>query len=118
VWIDKCGLLMATAVPELATATIWPVSDPVRIGIFGDFNSEFRSHHAINESLRHAALKLGIDLESEWLPTPSLLAPDAEKVLESFDGFWASPGSPYKSFDGMLKGIECARRRDWPFVGT
>lgn len=94
------------------------VSDPVRIGIFGDFNSEFRSHHAINESLQHCARKLALDLESEWLPTPSLLSPDAEKVLESFDGFWASPGSPYKSFDGMLKGIECARRRDWPFVGT
>ena len=29
-----------------------------------------------------------------------------------------APGSPYKSFDGMLKGIEFARRRDWPFLGT
>ena len=28
------------------------------------------------------------------------------------------PGSPYKSFDGMLKGIEFARERDWPFLGT
>jgi CTP synthase (UTP-ammonia lyase) len=42
----------------------------------------------------------------------------AEKILESFDGLWASPGSPYKSLDGMLKGIEFARRRDWPFLGT
>src|SRR5256884_6393265 len=31
---------------------------------------------------------------------------------------WAAPGTPYKSFDGMLKGIEFARRRDWPFLGT
>lgn len=31
---------------------------------------------------------------------------------------WAAPGSPYKSFDGMLKGIEFARSRDWPFLGT
>jgi CTP synthase (UTP-ammonia lyase) len=38
--------------------------------------------------------------------------------LESFDGIWAAPGSPYKSFDGMLKGIEFARTRDWPFLGT
>ena len=50
-------------------------------------------------------------------PQPSC-APDAQKKLESFDGIWAAPGSPYKSFDGMLKGIEFARRRDWPFLGT
>jgi CTP synthase (UTP-ammonia lyase) len=94
------------------------VPEPVRIGILGDFNPAFRSHHATNQSLEHSAKKLGIEVESVWLPTPSLLAPDAEKTLETFDGLWASPGSPYQSFDGMLKGIEFARRRDWPFVAT
>ena len=44
--------------------------------------------------------------------------PGTQKMLESFDGLWASPGSPYKSLDGMLKGIEFARKRDWPFLGT
>jgi CTP synthase (UTP-ammonia lyase) len=90
----------------------------VRIGILGDFNPEFRSHHATPDSLQHAADKLGLKVESEWIPTPSLTGTNAEKILESFDGLWASPGSPYKSFDGMLKGIEFARRRDWPFLGT
>jgi len=94
------------------------VSDAVRIGILGDFNPEFRSHHATPDSLQHAAHKLDLKVESEWIPTPSLIGTDAEKTLESFDGLWAAPGSPYKSFDGMLKGIEFARRRDWPFLGT
>jgi len=94
------------------------VTEPVRIGILGDFNPEFRSHHAINDSLQHAARKLGIAVESAWLPTPSLLEPNAATTLESFDGLWASPGSPYNSFDGMLKGIEFARVHDWPFLGT
>jgi CTP synthase (UTP-ammonia lyase) len=94
------------------------VSDGVRIAILGDFNPEFRSHHATNDALQHAARKLNLKVESEWLPTPSLVAPGAEKTLESFDGLWASPGSPYKSFAGMLKGIEFARRCDWPFLGT
>jgi CTP synthase (UTP-ammonia lyase) len=94
------------------------VSDAVRIGILGDFNTEFRSHHATADSIQHAAHKINLKVESEWLPTPSLIAPGAEKVLEKFDGLWASSGSPYKSFDGMLAGIEFARRRDWPFLGT
>jgi CTP synthase (UTP-ammonia lyase) len=94
------------------------VADTVRIGILGDFNPEFRSHHATNDSLQHAATKLGLKVESQWLATASLLEDSAKKTLESFDGLWASPGSPYKSMDGMLKGIEFARRRDWPFLGT
>jgi CTP synthase (UTP-ammonia lyase) len=94
------------------------VTPGVRIGILGDFNTEFPSHHATNSSLQHAARKLKLTVESEWIPTPSLTADDAEKKLESFDGLWASPGSPYKSFDGMLRGIEFARRRDWPFLAT
>jgi CTP synthase (UTP-ammonia lyase) len=94
------------------------VADPVRIGILGDFNPDFRSHHATNDSLQHSAKKLGIEVEPVWLPTPSLLAPETPKILEAFDGLWASAGSPYKSFDGMLKGIEFARVHDWPFLAT
>ncbi len=94
------------------------MSHAVRIGILGDFNPEFRSHHATNDALQHTARKLKLEVDSQWIPTPSLTAADSEKTLESFDGLWASPGSPYKSFDGMLKGIEFARRRDWPFLGT
>jgi len=95
-----------------------PVTSAVRIGILGDFNAEFPSHHATNASLQHAAKKLKLNVESEWLPTPSLTAADAEKKLESYDALWASPGSPYKSLDGMLRGIEFARKRDWPFLAT
>ena len=94
------------------------MTDAVRIGILGDFNPEFPSHHATTNSLQHAARRLNLSVESEWIPTPSLAAAGAEKILETFDGLWASPGSPYKSADGMLRGIEFARRRDWPFLGT
>ena len=94
------------------------MSDPVRIGILGDFNGDFRSHHATNDALQHAARKLHMEVESEWVPTASLAGEGATKALEGFDGLWASPGSPYKSFDGMLNGIEFARSRDWPFLGT
>jgi len=94
------------------------VSNAVRIGILGDYNPDFRSHPATTDSVQHAAKKIGLKVESEWIPTPSLTPNSSEKILEGFDALWAAPGSPYKSFDGMLKGIEFARRRDWPFLGT
>ncbi|MFZ0480160.1 MAG: hypothetical protein WAL71_13530 [Terriglobales bacterium] len=94
------------------------MTELVRIGILGDFNPEFRSHHATIDSLQHAAHKIGIHVESTWVPTPHLLNAGANGILDSFDGLWASPGSPYKSFDGMLKGIEFARVHDRPFLAT
>jgi CTP synthase (UTP-ammonia lyase) len=94
------------------------VTEPVRIGILGDFNPELRSHQATNDSLQHAARKVQIEVESEWVPTPSLLEPGAAARLDSFDGLFGSAGSPYKSFDGMLKGIEFARVHDRPYLGT
>jgi len=62
------------------------VSESVRIGILGDFNPEFRSHHATNDSLQHAARKLQLKVESAWIPTASLLDPSALATLESSDG--------------------------------
>jgi CTP synthase (UTP-ammonia lyase) len=94
------------------------VSETVRIGILGDFDPKAPNLPAVEKSLQHAATKLELAVKAEWLPTPSLLEPGAQKQLESFDGIWAAPGSPYKSFDGMLKGIEFARSRDWPFLAT
>jgi CTP synthase (UTP-ammonia lyase) len=86
----------------------------VRIGILGDFNPEFHSHHATNACIEHASAATNLPVLTEWVPTPSI----NEQTLAGYDGLWASPGSPYKSFEGMLRGIEFARRRDRPFVGT
>ncbi len=94
------------------------MSDATRIAILGDYDPKSPTLPSIEKSLQHAAAKLKIAVESEWLATPSLVEPNAGKILETFDGIWAAPGSPFKSFDGMLKGIEFARRRDWPFLGT
>jgi len=94
------------------------VADAVRIGIFGDYDPASPTLPAVEKSIRHAADQLKIAVEAAWFPTPSLLDPELDKKLEAFDGLWAAPGSPYKSFDGMLRGIEFARRRDWPFLGT
>ncbi len=94
------------------------MADAVRIGILGDFDPESPTLPAIERSLQHAASQLRIQVEAKWVPTASLAESNLKKVLEGFDGIWAAPGSPYKSFDGMLKGIEFARRYDWPFLGT
>jgi len=90
----------------------------IRIGIIGDFEPAYHSHFATNAALYDAAAMLKMPVELRWLPTPSLEARSADKILRGWNGLVASPGSPYKSTTGMLRGIEFARTRDWPFVGT
>ena len=94
------------------------MADSVRIAILGDYDPKSPTLPAIEKSLQHTSAKLNEPLESQWIGTLKLGEQGTEKLLESFDGIWAAPGSPYQSFDGMLKGIEFARRRDWPFLGT
>ena len=90
----------------------------MRVGILGDFNPEYHSHLATNASLQHAAQALRRPVESEWVPTPSLLDNGAEKALARFDALWISPGSPYQSMAGMLAGIQHARLGNWPLLAT
>ena len=90
----------------------------VRIGVLGDFDPAYHSHFATNAALYDAAAKLQVPLLVRWIPTPALASPGARKILDRWDGLIASPGSPYKSFRGMLRGIEFARTQDWPFTGT
>jgi CTP synthase (UTP-ammonia lyase) len=90
----------------------------MRIGIIGDFNPAFHSHHATDAAIQHAASRLGISVETTWVPTPSLSGNGSNELLAKYDGLMASPGSPYESMAGMLRGIEFARTRNWPFVGT
>jgi CTP synthase (UTP-ammonia lyase) len=94
------------------------MASPIRIGIIGDFEPTFHSHFATNAALYDAAAKLKVPVALRWLPTPSCEARGSDRMLGRTDGLIASPGSPYRSFSGMLRGIEFARTRNWPFVGT
>lgn len=85
-----------------------------RIAVVGDYTPEFASHPATTEALLLAGRSLGLEATVEWVPTTEV----TEDRLRGFQGIWAAPGSPYKSFTGMLGAIRCARERMWPFVGT
>ena len=95
-----------------------PLSIDRRIGIIGDYDASFDPHVATNAALQHAADALGMNLDIDWLPTPTFESASNLCTLESYDGLWGSPGSPYQSMMGALNAIQFARERDWPFFAT
>ena len=86
----------------------------IRIGIIGDFDSQHHTHVAIDHALDHSAAAMDADIMADWIPTPEV----TDELLSEYDGLWAAPASPYKSFDGMLRGIAYARSGMVPFTGT
>jgi CTP synthase (UTP-ammonia lyase) len=96
------------------------MSQPLRIGIIGDFKPDYPSHIATIEALQHAANALSLGVNCSWLPTPFLddKLSSSEAELEQYDGLWCAPGSPYQSMSGALKAIQYAREHDRPYVGT
>lgn len=89
----------------------------VRLGILGDYRSDFEPHPATRAALEHAAGALTIEVRAEWIGTPELETL-SESELSSYDGLWAAPGSPYQSLPGMLRAIRFARESRLPLLGT
>jgi CTP synthase (UTP-ammonia lyase) len=83
-----------------------------RVGIIGEFNPNNPTHLATNAALAHGFARNRIKPVIEWLPT------DRTCDLSRFDGFWCSPGSPYKSLPGALEMIRWVRLERKPFIGT
>jgi CTP synthase (UTP-ammonia lyase) len=91
---------------------------PLRIGIIGDFDATNPTHAATNAALHHAAQALSVPIDIQWLNTPLYESAAQVRSLDTYDGLWGAPGSPYQSRDGAMNAIRFAREHDTPFLGT
>lgn len=88
-----------------------------RIAVIGDRLAGFTPQESIQAALEHSGAFLGVLVEVEWIPTPTLLGAAHER-LQDADGVWCAPGSPFVSLEGALEGIRFAREHGRPFLGT
>ncbi len=81
-----------------------------KVALIGDFDTTVIAHQAIPIALSQCGA------EGVWLHTSSLR--DVPAQLESFDGVWCVPASPYANMEGALDAIRFARESTKPFLGT
>lgn len=87
--------------------------------ILGDHDTEFRTHEATREAVRHAAEAAGAVVNTRWLGAddlqlyPSLVA-EASGVILAPPG----PRSPKVLPVPLLAGLTTVRTRDLPFLAT
>lgn len=87
-----------------------------KIAIIGDYNQNEESHCLIMESIKDVAEEIQGELEAQWIMSDALDV--SEEHLKLFDGFWFSPGSPYKDTKNVLSAIQYARENGIPALGT
>ncbi len=87
----------------------------MRIALVGDYDVTISAHQAIPVALQLASDVLSFSIEFEWIPTEEILDTG---VLETFDGIWCVPASPYRNMNGALLAIQYAREKNVPFLGT
>ncbi|MHA3736587.1 CTP synthase C-terminal region-related (seleno)protein [Pseudomonas sp. Eth.TT006] len=89
--------------------------DAISIALIGDYDPQVTAHQAIPVALGLVAEHLGQTVQFDWLATDQI---HVDTPLESYDGFWCVPASPYKSEAGALRAIRFAREQQRPFLGT
>ena len=89
----------------------------IKIGLIGDYQPNVTAHMAIPKALKLSSQKLNCEVEYLWLDT-DLITKKHLGELNSFDGLWSVPATPYKDMEGALSAIKFARENNVPFLGT
>lgn len=87
-----------------------------RIALIGDHDPAIIAHGAIPQALTLAAQNTGSALAWDWIGTDRITS--APLQLNTYDGVWCVPGSPYRNMAGALAAIRFARETRRPFLGT
>ncbi|MEW6158343.1 MAG: hypothetical protein AB1813_12985 [Verrucomicrobiota bacterium] len=94
------------------------MSETLRIGIIGDYDSNNISHRATSAALRLGAEEWGGFAAAHWLGTRRFADGKGLESLAAFDAFMGAPGSPYSSFEGALSALRWIREERRIFLGA
>jgi CTP synthase (UTP-ammonia lyase) len=87
----------------------------VTIAIVGDYDPNNLTHCATSEALSHAAEKLGVLLNLDWIGTDEPILLDRVRTCQAI---LIAPGSPYRNLSAVLEVIQDGRERNIPVLGA
>jgi CTP synthase (UTP-ammonia lyase) len=83
-----------------------------KLALVGDRSPSVRAHTRIPQIVDALRRREGIVLDPYWIPS------EEATDLESFDGMWVVPGSPYRDPERVIAAVRTARTEGIPFLGT
>ena len=83
----------------------------VTVGLVGKYVELHDAYMSVRESLKHAALHLGIDLDLRWIHSSRLEEDDAHEQLTGLHGIIVPGGFGVRGIEGKINAVRYARPR-------
>lgn len=93
------------------------LSGKVKIALVGKYVELHDAYISIAESLRHAAIQNGVELEIDWVNSAQLDDSNVEEILKTADGILLPGGFGERGFEGKIAALKYSRERDIPTFG-
>ncbi|MEG0326740.1 MAG: CTP synthase [Cellulosilyticaceae bacterium] len=88
-----------------------------RIALVGKYVALHDAYISIVESLKHAGIAQGADVEIDWINAEEVTRENAQQVLGAAQGILVPGGFGDRGVEGKLAAIEYARTQNIPFLG-
>jgi CTP synthase len=102
---------------ELLISEIRRKKPKVRVALVGKYIELHDAYISVREALQHAALKLGAELEIEWVHSTDLEKKKNLEVLEKVDGIVVPGGFGSRGIEGKILAAHLARTQKIPYLG-
>ena len=89
----------------------------VSIALVGKYVELHDAYISVRESLKHAALALGVDLDLKWIHSADLEKGRCQDVLESVHGIIVPGGFGSRGIEGKIQAAHFARTHKIPYFG-
>jgi len=89
----------------------------VSIALVGKYVELHDAYISVRESLKHAALALGVDLDLKWIHSVDLEKGTVPEILAGVDGIIVPGGFGSRGIEGKINAIRFARLNAIPYFG-
>jgi len=89
----------------------------VKIALVGKYVALHDAYISIVESLTHAGIAHGVNVEIDWVNSDYVTATNADEILAGADGILVPGGFGDRGIEGKINAIQYARENKIPFFG-
>jgi CTP synthase len=92
-------------------------SGVVEVAMVGKYVELHDAYLSVKESLAHAGIANGVDVDIRWVHAEDLEIRDAADVLDGVQGIIVGGGFGDRGWEGMIRAAEYARTNNVPYLG-
>jgi CTP synthase len=94
-----------------------PNKPEIRVALVGKYVELHDAYMSVRESLKHAALTIGVDVQIDWLHSADLEKNKGWEIIERADGIIIPGGFGSRGIEGKINAARYSRENKVPYLG-